>query len=115
MSIIVKRGEIYLIDWNPSRGSEQAGYRPAVVIQNDHGNKYGSTTSVATISTTIKVFPFLVPIKAKEGGLDSDSIINLSQIMTIDKSRLNKKLGQISEETLQLVDKAIIHSLNISQ
>jgi len=37
-----KRGEIWRLNWNPSRGSEQAGIRPALVIQNDIGNEYSA-------------------------------------------------------------------------
>jgi mRNA interferase MazF len=114
MSVTVKRGEIYLVNWNPSRGSEQEGIRPALIIQNDLGNQYSTTTIVAAICTKFKKqYPFLVLIKARESGLDSDSVINLSQIMTIDKSRLVKKLGQIKAETLKSVDRALVHSLNI--
>ncbi len=52
------RGDIWLVDWSPGRGSEQAGLRPALIIQNDIGNQYSPTTIVAAISTTItKTYP----------------------------------------------------------
>ncbi|MBM4463895.1 MAG: type II toxin-antitoxin system PemK/MazF family toxin [Chloroflexi bacterium] len=73
----IKRGEIYWVNWNPLRGSEQAGIRPALIIQNDIGNKYSPNTIVASCTTTSrKSHPFLVPIKAKESGLPSDSVLH---------------------------------------
>lgn len=52
-----KRGEIWLVNFNPSRGSEQKGIRPALIIQNDTGNQYASTTIIAEITTTLKKYP----------------------------------------------------------
>jgi mRNA interferase MazF len=81
----VKRGEIYQVDWSPARGSEQAGRRSALVIQNDTGNKFSPTTIVASCSTIAeKSYPFLVPIKAKGSGLRKDCTVNLASIMTND-------------------------------
>ena len=110
----IKRGEIYWVDWNPSRGSEQSGLRPALVIQNDIGNKYSPTTIVAALSTaTEKPYPFLVKVTAKESGLPKDSTVNLAVIMTIDKTRLADKCGELSEAKMDEVDKAIKASLEL--
>ena len=57
---ICKRGEIWMVNFNPGRGSEQTGVRPALIIQNDIGNQYASTTVVAAITTTIKKYPVTV-------------------------------------------------------
>jgi len=57
MNYFPKRGEIWLVNWNPPRGSEQVGKRPAVIIQNDIGNEKSPTTIVAAISSTVKLFP----------------------------------------------------------
>lgn len=110
----IKRGEIYWIDWNPSRGSEQSGLRPALVIQNDIGNKFSSTTIVAALTTAIeKSYPFLVKITAKESGLPKDSTVNLATIMTIDKTRLAGKCGELSEAKMSEVNEAIGASLSL--
>ncbi len=114
MSIDCKRGEVYLVNWNPGRGSEQTGIRPAVIIQNDVGNKFSPTTIVAACSTAItKPFPFIVKIAAKESGLDRDGAINLAQIMTIDKDRLQRKIGELSANKVAELNKAIINSLGL--
>jgi len=112
----IRRGEIYWVDWDPARGSEQAGERPALIIQNDIGNKFSPTTIVASCSTAFeKSYPFLVSITARESGLPKDSKVNLSAIMTIDKSRLRDKCGMLSETKMAEVDKAIKHSLALDE
>ena len=58
-----------MVTFDPARGSEQRGLRPALVVQNDVGNEYAATTIVAAISTTIKVYPVTVPLARGEGGL----------------------------------------------
>ncbi|MBS3938746.1 MAG: type II toxin-antitoxin system PemK/MazF family toxin [Peptococcaceae bacterium] len=109
-----KRGEIYLVDWSPGRGSEQAGIRPALVIQNDVGNKLSPTVIVATISTKVKAaYPFHVIIEPEESGLSETSIIKLEQIMTIDKARLVMRLGSLSDNKMAAVELAIHRSLGL--
>ena len=109
-----KRGEVWLVNWNPARGSEQAGRRPALVIQNDIGNEMAPTTIVAAISSSVKVFPMNVKINPPEGGLDLPSIIKTSQILTVAKERLEKRLGRISTKKMGDVNRAIKLSLNLS-
>ena len=108
-----KRGEIWLVNFNPGRDSEQKGLRPALIIQNDVGNQYASTTIVAAITRTIKKYPVTVLITPEESGLKESSMINLAQVLTIDKGRLIKKLGQLGENKMQEVDEAIRISLGI--
>nr|WP_330216591.1 type II toxin-antitoxin system PemK/MazF family toxin [Thermacetogenium phaeum] len=113
---MVKRGDVFLVDFNPARGSEQAGFRPALIIQNDVGNRYSPTTIVAAISAAFeRTYPFLVRLSAGEGGLERDSMVNASQILTVDKSRLIKKLGSLSAERMQQVDRAVRISLGLEK
>ena len=114
MSDIPKRGEIWLVNWNPSRGSEQAGQRPALVIQNDIGNQKAPTTIVATISTVVKLYPMNVLVEPPEGGLEGPSIVKTSQILTVAKERLERRLGRLSPEKMESVDRAIKLSLALS-
>ena len=108
------RGEVWLINWNPARGSEQAGKRPALVIQNDIGNEKASTTIVAAISGSVKIYPMNIKVDPPEGGLEYPSIIKTSQILTVSKERLEKKLGQISEQKMKEVNRAIKLSLDLT-
>lgn len=114
MSIpVCKRGEIWLVNFNPGRGSEQQGVRPSLVIQNNIGNKHGSTTIIAAITTTLKKYPITVLLSPQEGGLKEPSMANLAQILTIDKNRLIKKLGALDTAKLQEIDAAVMISLGI--
>ena len=108
------RGEVWLVNWNPARGSEQAGRRPALVIQNDIGNKHASTTIVAAISSSVKIYPMNVKIDPPEGGLERPSIVKAGQILTVSKDRLEKRIGQISSNKMEEVNRAIKLSLDLA-
>ena len=108
-----RRGEVWLVNFNPGRGSEQRGVRPALVIQNDTGNIYASTTIVAAITSTIKEFPVTVVLSPGEGGLKQRSMINLAQLLTIDKGRLQKRLGHLSDAVMEQVNEAVRVSLDV--
>lgn len=109
------RGEVWVVNFNPGRGSEQKGRRPALVVQNDVGNRYASTTIVAAITTTVRKYPVTVVLDRHEGGLGQPSMVNLSQILTVDKRRLMKKLGTISSARLAEVDAALTISLDLGK
>ena len=109
------RGEVWMVDFSPSRGSEQEGTRPALIIQNDVGNIHASTTIVAAITTKIKKYPVTVVLDMDEGGLKHLSMVNLAQILTLDKSRLKRKVGALSQARLAEVDTALVISLGIGE
>ncbi len=110
----VKRGEIYWVDWSPRRGSEQGGIRPALVIQNDVGNRLSPNTIVASITTAPnKTYPFMVRCTPEESGLERESVIDLASIMTVDKLRLGQKCGQLNEAKMEEVNRAIRVSLDL--
>ena len=111
--VFPRRGEIWLVNFNPARGSEQKGMRPALVIQNDIGNEVSPITIVAAISTSLKIYPINVKIKSLESGLDRNSTVKLNQILTIDKSRLIKKLGKLDTSKMNKVRSALILSLGL--
>ena len=87
------RGEIYFLDFSPSKGREMKGPHPALVIQNDVGNKVSDLTIVAAITSNLKVadLPVGVLITAEESGLPHKSVVHLGQIYTIDKERLQDR------------------------
>ncbi len=109
------RGEVWMVDFNPARGSEQKGIRPALVIQNDIGNIHASTTIVAAITTTTKKYPVTVVLDKGEGGLEQLSMVNLAQLLTLDKIRLKRKVGSLSQARLAEVDSALVISLGIDE
>lgn len=113
---VPKRGDIFVVTFDPTIGSEIKKTRPALILQNDIANEYSSTTIVAAITShdpQDKRYPVEVFISAGEGGLDHDSLILCNQIRTIDKVRLAKKLGKVTVETMNEVDTAIEISLGM--
>lgn len=110
---IAHRGEVWMVNFSPGRGSEQRGVRPALVIQNDVGNQYAATTIVAAITSTIKIYPVTVLLKKGEGGLKRPSMVNLAQILTVDKSRLRRRVGTLSQSLIDMVNAAIKVSLDV--
>ena len=115
-SVIPKRGEIYLVNFDPSIGAEIKKTRPALILQNDIANRYSSVTIVAAITSFSdkdgKMYSTEVFIGDSEGGLDNDSVALLNQIRTIDKQRLVKKLGVLKDKTMAQIDKAVQISLD---
>jgi mRNA interferase MazF len=112
----VRRGDIYYADLEPVIGSETGKTRPVLIIQNDVGNLYSPTTIITVIteySEKKATYPICVAI-GKDVGLKKDSIVNLSQLRTIDKRRLiGPKLAELPDDLMEKVDKALKSSLAI--
>lgn len=114
-SVNVKRGDIYYADLSPVIGSEQGGVRPVLIIQNDIGNRYSPTVIIAAITSQINKakLPTHIEIIATDYGLPKDSVILLEQIRTIDKRRLEEKIGHIDDEMMEKVNDALMISLGL--
>jgi mRNA interferase MazF len=110
----VRRGDIYYANLDPVLGSETGKTRPVLVIQNDIGNIYSPTTIVAVITEYSKKkasYPICVAIK-NDNRLKKHSIVNLSQVRTIDKKRLaTTKITKLSDDVMKRVDQALKNSL----
>ena len=104
----IKRGQIYYADLSPVVGSEQGGYRPVLIIQNDVGNKYSPTVIAAVITTrkTKANLPTHIWLNA-ECGLPKESMVECEQVRTLDKKRLKEFMGQVSTEVMQEIDKGL--------
>lgn len=110
-----KRGEIYLVNFDPTIGSEIKKTRPALILQNDISNQYSPITIVAAITSQFdsKLYPTEVFLSVKEGHLKVDSVVLLNQIRSIDKKRLVRILGKVNQEIIMRVDTAIKISLGL--
>lgn len=110
-----KRGEIYYVNLDPTKGSEQAGRRPVLILQNDIGNQSSPTTIAAPLTTKSfsKIYPINVAIPKGVAGLKENSTVILSQVRVIDKKRLESKVGNLSSEYMKKVNKAIHISLEL--
>ncbi len=110
-----RRGEVYLVAFDPTVGSEIRKTRPAVILQNDVGNRASSTTIVAAVSSQIHEppYPIEVVVEPREGGLAARSAVRLDQIRTVDRRRLIRRLGLLQPETMHMVDRAIAISFGL--
>ena len=113
-SWVYRRGDIYIANLNPFRGSEQGGTRPVLILQNNDGNYYCPTLIVAPLSSKLKKTNLPTHFLLEKGrGLSTDSIVELEQIKTIDKSRVKRYVGKITPEQMSGVEEAILKSLGM--
>ena len=112
---MVRRGEVYWLELSPATGSEQAGRRPVLIIQNDIGNRASPTTIVAALTSQSRrrVYPFHVAFTARESGLRLDGTVLCEQIQTVDQLRLGAAAGALSGEKMLEVDLALHRSLGL--
>jgi mRNA interferase MazF len=110
-----RRGDIYLVNFDPTVGAEIKKTRPALVIQNDIGNEYSPITIVAAITSRFDEppYPTEVIMQPEESGLPLRSAALLNQIRSIDRQRLVKPLGHADAGTMNRVDQAIQISLGL--
>ena len=111
----VKRGDIWLVNLDPTLGHEIKKSRPAVIIQNNLGNRFSPITIIAPVTSQKieMIFPFEAFLERLNSGLEMDSKVLLNQIRAIDKQRLLKKLGKVNENTLTKINEAIKISLGL--
>ena len=111
----VSRGEIWLAELSPVRGSEQAGTRPILIMQTNTINRFTTTVLAIPFTTNLRraSLPSCVQISAGEGGLSSDSVALCHQLRVLDKTRLTKKLGTISNATLENIETCVLFTLGI--
>ena len=114
--IEVRRGDIWLVNLDPTVGHEIKKTRPGLIVQNDYGNRNSFLTIIAPMSSqkVERVFPFEVMITARK-GLDKDSKILLNQIRAIDQKRLVRKMSCIRDEEMHQVNEALIISLGLRE
>jgi mRNA interferase MazF len=112
----IRRGEIYLVSFDPTVGHEIKKTRPALIIQNYVGNRHSPLTIVAAITSTISPVPFPVEVvvaPTKSNGLAVNSAIRLDQIRTVDRQRLIRRLGAADAGAMQKVDDALSISVGL--
>ncbi len=112
----VRRGDIVIVDLDPTRGSEQRGTRPCLVVQNDVGNENAPTTIVVPFTTAAddEAYPFEVLVRADDSPLRQDSVALCSQLRTISiEHRVTEVVGAIPTDRLAAVDEALEYSLGL--
>ncbi len=113
MTESVRRGDVVWVDFGRPRGSEPAGRRPALVVQNNIGNVHSPNTIVVAITRTLKAYPVSVIIEPAESGLPERSMVDCSLVLTIEKERILSTVGSLAHRMAD-VDAALKTSLALS-
>ena len=105
----IERGEIYLAALDPVIGREIAKTRPVIVVSNNQNNRHGGTITVLPITSQNlkKVYPFELLLSKGNANLPKESKVKADQIRTLDKRRLIKRFGRLTEKQISLIDRAI--------
>ncbi len=113
--MIINRGEIWLAELNPVRGSEQAGTRPILIMQTNAINRFTTTVLAIPFTTNLRraALPSCVQVAAGEGGLANDSVVLCHQLRVLDKTRLTKKLGAVGDAMLVKIETCMLFTLGI--
>jgi len=105
---MIRRGEIYWVNLDPTVGSEIKKTRPGLVVSNDLNNLHGQTVTVLPVTSNMtKVHPFEVLLPARLCGLKEDSKAKADQVRTVDKRRLGKLVGFAPAEVMKEADAAL--------
>lgn len=103
-----RRGEVWFADLNPTRGHQQRGTRPVLVLSVDTFNAGpAELVTVLPITSTVRPIPSHVEVLAPEGGLESRSAILADQVRTIARERVARRSGAVSGTTLSRVEEVV--------
>lgn len=112
-AMLLRRGQVVLVSFDPAVGSEVRKTRPAIVVSNNTANAVATRSDRATVtvvpltSNTTRVLPFQVLVPADAAGLDRDSKAQAEQVRTIAVSRITRPVGWIPSELMGAVDEAL--------
>jgi mRNA interferase MazF len=112
----VRRGEIWWADLGEPRGSGPAGNRPVLVVQADAFNRSRISTVLAVVVTSNLALggaPGNVVVRTEESGLDRDAVVNVSQVVTLDRRDLASKAGGLFLDTMREVDAGLRLALDL--
>ena len=108
--LVMRRGEIWWASLPAPRGSEPGYRRPIVVLQSDRFNESRISTVIVAILTSnlrLAAAPGNIQLDRRETGLPRDSVLNLSQVLTVDKSFLTERVGMLSVRKIAVMDSGL--------
>lgn len=104
----IKRGQIWFVRLDPAEGTGPNKTRACLVLQNDFGNQYSETITIAPFLSTGN-YPFIVNVTAtSQNGLDKARGVNLSKIRSVSRMRFNNSIGSIETEYWNQIEKALL-------
>lgn len=114
----MKRGEVWWADLGLPRGSAPALRRPIVIVSADSYNRSELRTvtiAALTTNTQLAAVPGNVSVPAGAGGLDNDSVVNVTQIATIDRRVLEQRIGALPDWLIAQVDSGLARALALAR
>ena len=114
--MVIRKGSIYWVDFSPGKGSEPAGRRPGLVIQNDVLNDSRlNTVIVLAITSTLKFgeLPGNVVLRKGEANLPKKCVVNVTQFKSVDKASLKEKIGTLSAKRMEAVHTGLKLTMSI--
>lgn len=103
-----RRGEVWFAELSPTRGHEQRGTRPVLVLSVDSFNSGpAELVTILPVTSTVRPIPSHVEVQAPEGGLESRSSILADQVRTISRERLVRRAGAVSRATMLRVEEIV--------
>lgn len=108
--MVIERGEIYWADLPEPRGSSPGYEHPVLILQSNNFNQTNLNTVIGAVITTslrLAEMPGNVLLERGKGGLSKDSVVNVTQIVTIDKNELLEYVGSISAQKMERVEKGL--------
>ncbi len=112
----MKRGDVFAARLDPAEGSEQAGKRPVIVVSRDAINQSSPVVVVVPCTTHRphrRIYPSQILVEAPEGGLRNDSVALGEQIRSVARTRLGKRWGSLTPESLYRLDQALLKTLDL--
>jgi mRNA interferase MazF len=112
----MNRGEVYQAELSPTQGSEQSGIRPVIIVSRDALNAVSTVVIVVPVTgreNKKRIYPSQFEINANDGGLSKDSVALCEQTRAISKTRLKKRLGQLSNRTIAILNSTLKITLDL--
>ena len=111
---VVRRGDVVIVRLDPAEGSEMKKTRPAVVVQNDVGNRNANTTIIAPATRTHRGYPFEVLVEGDSSPFEADSSVRLDQVRVVStETRIHSVVGHLDEQTMKEINRALTLSLGL--
>ncbi len=109
------RGEVYWLDFDPAIGAEMRAMHPCVIVSNDVGNRVGSLVVVVAVTSNLRAasLPVGVLLPAGTAGLPKESAAHCGHVYTVDKARLNSRIGELPVAYMQSIERALRVSLTL--
>ena len=111
-----RRGDVYLVAFDPTVGAEIRKTRPALILQNDTANRHSPITIVAALTSRFDqpLYPTEVLLTPPEGGVRAPTVVLLNQVRSIDKQKTYRRLGALRSATMQRVNTALMVSFGLA-